>query len=200
MSMGLRAAACLALLLAAGAAWAAPPDKDPGWPCQQRLVPTLDPGNYWPDLPGVTRDWHADPRVAALVQDISPRAVSEADGVARIEAFRHAAGADAGSLAPLAFTGLTDETNRARAAVIDRIRALTGRQREIAQRVAAATTELGRIPDDPAHADQRRELTERRGFMIRTFNDTQRTMRYACEAPVQLEARLGAYAAALRAK
>jgi hypothetical protein len=36
--------------------------------------------------------------------------------------------------------------------------------------------------------------------VTRAFESTQRTMRYACEVPVQLEARLGRYARFLQAR
>jgi hypothetical protein len=41
---------------------------------------------------------------------------------------------------------------------------------------------------------------QRRDFVIRTFQETERTMRYACEVPVELEGRLGSFAKALEAK
>ena len=48
-------------------------------------------------------------------------------------------------------------------------------------------------------ANRRAEAQVRQGFLTRAFDETRRTMRYACEAPTQLEARLCAYAGALQA-
>jgi hypothetical protein len=42
-------------------------------------------------------------------------------------------------------------------------------------------------------------LEQRHAFAAKSFTDAERTMRYACEAPVRLEGRLGAYARALAA-
>ncbi len=100
--------------------------------------------------------------------------------------------------AALAFAGLVDEANRERGAVIERIEALTRRQRELAAIIGHVTDELDALKPDADQA-QRDEIVERRGFLIRQFEDIQRTTRYACEVPVAIEARLGAYARALQA-
>ena len=61
---------------------------------------------------------------------------------------------------------------------------------------------LNAIPPDATgdQAAQRDDIMQRRALVIRGFEDVQRTIRYACDVPVQLEARLGAYARALQAK
>ena len=41
-------------------------------------------------------------------------------------------------------------------------------------------------------------MAQRLAFVIREFEEAEQTLRYACEAPVALEARLGAYARALQ--
>ena len=43
------------------------------------------------------------------------------------------------------------------------------------------------------------DLEQRRFFATKAFQDAERTLRYVCEAPVRLEARLGAWARALEA-
>ena len=50
-----------------------------------------------------------------------------------------------------------------------------------------------------APPEVREELTQRHFFAAKSYTDAERTLRYACEAPVRLEARLGAYARAMRA-
>jgi hypothetical protein len=41
-------------------------------------------------------------------------------------------------------------------------------------------------------------LQQRHDFTARNFEEIQRTIRYACETPVELDARLGAWARALQ--
>jgi hypothetical protein len=71
---------------------------------------------------------------------------------------------------------------------VDRLRALTRRQREISQIIESIA-----IPSAIADPATRDEVAQRRDFLMRQFQETERTVRYACEVPVQLEARLGAF-------
>jgi hypothetical protein len=195
------ALAALASLLPS-AAWSAYPGQDPNWPCQQRLVPSLSAAAFWsgPALDGPA-DWHAEPRVADLVNEIAPRKVSQDAGQAAIAAFvKDLSAEERTKLVPLAFVGLLEETNRQRGELIERIKNFGQRQRNLADLVARVTSELDAAPAQPqgAEADQRAELEQRKSFLIREFEEAQKTIRYACETPVQLEARLGAYARALQ--
>ena len=187
--------AVTALLLASTGAAAAPPAK--GWPCVQQFVPQLAAASVWtgPSLPDENA-WQADPDVVALVGTIGPRAVPAEAGEAKIAAFVQAVPVDRRPTdVPAAFAGLLATTNQQRTEVIGRIRELSKRQHEMADLVASITEELRAAPgDDVARRD---EIAQRRSYVIREFEEAQRTMRYACEVPVQLEARLGRYAHAL---
>jgi hypothetical protein len=194
-------AAVLAALLSTPVIAAESPGRPPSdWPCVQRLVPTLGAGTYWSGpMPPQAGAWRDDPAVLAAVEAAAPREVPEPEGIHRLTQFlaslppqrREAAAA-------LAFTGLVEEANRERGAVIARIEALTRRQRDLAGIVAGITGELDSLPPnaDPARRD---EIVQRRAFLIRQFEEIQRTTRYACEVPVEIEARLGGYAHALQA-
>ena len=192
-------------LVASGAigALAAPPPRgaDTEWPCQQRLMPTLGAATFWPGLPP-GGDWKAEPGVAALVDAIAPRSVTADAGEAEIAAFaKGIASADARKrLLPLVFAGLVEETNRERSALIERLKALGKRQHELADIASHAGEELRAIPADATGDDaaRRTDLEQRVTFVTQAFVNTQRTMRYACDAPVDLEARLGRYAKALQ--
>jgi hypothetical protein len=191
-----------ALACAAGAASSAGRSSDPDWPCVQRLVPKLSPGLFWTE-PGIAapETWRNDPDVAALVEKISPRRVAADQGKEAIGAFAQTLGEDKPRLLALAFAGLLEETNRQRAELIDRIQAFARRQRELADIAARAGEELGKIPADATGEDaaRRNDLEQRRHYVSLAFQESQRTLRYACEAPVQLESRLGEYARALQA-
>jgi hypothetical protein len=190
--------------LAASAAAAPPPRRgDPDWPCQQPLVPSLAAAQVWsgPPLDGIG-DWHAEPRVAALVQRVAPREVDAATGEKAIAAFvKDLAPEVRKRLVPLAFAGLLDETNRERGFLIERIKDLGERQRKLVEIIRKINADLDAIPPNATgdQAAQRTDLENRRAFTTRSFDGVQRTMRYACEAPVTLDARLGAYARTLEA-
>lgn len=183
------------------AAGAAPRNVDPDWPCQQALVPQIAAATIWagPPLDGIG-DWHAEPSVAALVARIAPRGVSAADGEAAIDGFTRDLGGDRNHLITLAFAGLLDETNRQRTEVIERIKELAQRQRSLADIIARLTAEVDAAPADKGEpSPERAELMQRWTFSSRAYTELQGTMRYACEVPGQLDARLGAYARALQA-
>ncbi len=184
------------LALAPAAVRAAPPQQDPDWPCMQRLVPILTPGMFWGG-PITASDWRADPRVSELVDAVAPRSVPARQGVARIDAFEAGLpAADRAALGREAFVGIVDETNRQRAEIIDSLRALSRRERGMADVIARVTAELRALPADADDA-RRDEVTQRRRLLIRQFEATEQTVRYACEVPVGLEGRLGEYARSL---
>jgi hypothetical protein len=175
--------------------------EDPDWPCQQRLVPALSAATYWTgrSLDDVG-DWHADPEVADLVRRLAPRRVSTQEGLAQIAAFAGGLSGDASRRLALAFRGLLEETDRQRAALIERLKQIGRRQRELADLVARLAGELSSIPPEASGetAARRLDLQQRHDFTARNFEEIQRTIRYACEAPVELDARLGAWARALQ--
>jgi hypothetical protein len=193
----------LLALLAVAPAVAASRGEDPDWPCPQRLVPSIAAGSLWsgPELPDPA-PWREAPEVAALVARAAPRSVDEATGLRTIETF--AAPLDAAGrrrLLPLAFAGLLEETNRQRAELIGHIKVFARRQRGVAETVNRITAELDAVPPETSGeaAARRAELEQRHFFASKAFQDAERTLRYVCEAPVRLEARLGAYARALEA-
>lgn len=181
--------------LALGAA--GPPAADPDWPCVQRLVPTLTAGTLWPGHE-TAGDWRADPQVAAAVSDAAPRIKPVPQAVARLDAYAAAVpAADRPAALSLLFTGLVDETNRQRADVIERLRGIGRRQRALTEITGRVSDELRALPPD-APAAAREEIVQRRGFLIREYEEIGRTIRYACEVPSALEARLGSFAQALQ--
>jgi hypothetical protein len=196
------------LALADAACFAAPAPRrggDADWPCQQRLMPVIGSGALWsgPPLDSVG-DWHGEPTVAGLVGRIVPRNVSTEAGVAAIGTFADELppAADRPRLMTLVFAGLLDETNRERTEIIARLKDLGRRQHELADIASRAGEALRGIPADATGDDaaRRTDLEQRFAFVTQAFENTQRTMRYACEAPVRLEARLGRYAQAVKSR
>ena len=176
---------------------AAAPARTPDWPCEQRLVPVLSFGQFWAGPPAAT-DWRSDPQIADLVRAVAPRSVPLDTAVAKLRASSDALPeAERPTKLPVLFAGLVDETNQQRKEVIDRIKSLARRQHDIEGVVAKLNTELADQPDPEAasHAD----ATRQRDLVVRMFQDTQRTLRYACQIPTALEGRLGRFAEVLQA-
>jgi hypothetical protein len=176
---------------------AAGPRADPDWPCMQRLVPTLTAGTLWGghDAKG---DWRADPKVAAVVGFVARRGVSATDGAARLDQFIATVPApERPAVSAQVFAGLVDETNVERGQLIDRLRGIARRQRTLTELTERVTVDLRALPAD-APAAQREEIVSRRGFLIREYEQIERTIRYACEVPVQMEQKLGILAQALQ--
>jgi hypothetical protein len=184
----------LAGLVAGGAVRAAIPGQDPDWPCQQRLVPQATAATFWNgELPqGV--DWHADPKVAKLVGEIASRDVPVEEAKPKIDAFaKSVPAASRRKKLAEAFIGVVEQSNVERATIDDRIEELTRRQRGIASDIDKLSGEIDSVPADATGdaAAHRADATERKDFLTRTFLETQRTMRYACEVPADLDSRLG---------
>lgn len=186
---------------AAGVRSALPPLEDTDWPCQQRLVPKLAAAAYWngPSLDDLG-DWRANSAVADLVRRLAPRQVSKEEGLTEIAAFARTLSGDRQHRLGLAFLGLLDESNRERAGLIEELKEIGRRQRELSDLVARLATELNAIPPDATGeaAARRIDLQQRHDFSARNFEEIQRTIRYACETPIALDARLGAWARALK--
>ncbi len=191
----------LALAAAVNARSAPARVEDPNWPCQQRLVPKLTAASYWSGsaLEGLA-DWRADPAIADLVRRLAPRRVSTQEGLSEIAAFVRTASNDRPRRLALVFNGLLEETDRERAGLIEELKEIGRRQHELADLVARLATELNAIPPDAGGeaAAKRIDLQQRHDFTARNFEEIQRTIRYACETPIELDARLGAWARALQ--
>jgi hypothetical protein len=176
--------------------------QEPDWPCQQRLVPTLSAAAYWSGLlPDRLGDWRTDTDAADLVRRIGPRQVSTEAGLTEIAAFARTLSRDREPRIRLVFLGLLEQSNEERRGVIEELQQIGRRQRELARLVGRLAAELNAIPPDAAGeaAAKRADLQERHDFTARNFEEIQRTIRYACEIPVALDARLGAWARALQA-
>ncbi len=197
-----RVAALGLIFVAAVNAHSAPPKaENPDWPCQQRLVPKLTAAAYWngPALEGLG-DWQTDPEIADLVRRLASRRVSTQEGLSEIAAFVRTVSNDRPRRLALVFRGLLEETDRERAGLIEKLNQIGRRQHELADLVARLATELNSIPPNAEGdaAATRFDLQQRHDFTARNFEEVQRTIRYACETPVELDARLGAWARALQ--
>jgi len=193
----MRALRSMWLGVAALALGAAGPPADPDWPCVQRLVPTLTASTLWGGHEAIG-DWRASPQVAAAVAAVSPRGISAKDASVKLDGFvASVPSSDRPAQLALVFAGMVDETNEQRSQVIDRLRGIARRQRTLTELTSRITAELRALPADTPVA-QREEVVSRRAFLIREYEEIDRTIRYACEVPVQMEAKLGVLAQTLQ--
>jgi hypothetical protein len=175
------------------------PGQNPNWLCAQRLVETLAPGSYWngPAIPQNT-NWRDDEKIFTLATEIVDRDTSDADALAKLDAYANAIPAEKRATdIPFLFGALVDQTNDQRSILIQRIEQLGHRQREMGDTISKISNEVDAAsPASPGRDD----LIGKRDFDIRVFKETQFTMRYACEAPANMERRLGEFAKVLEAK
>ncbi len=193
-------ATLLAICLAGAAlpARAQIPGQNPDWPCAQRLVETLSAGSYWNGPITPNPDWRNDEAMFSLVTDLVDRDTPDADALAKLT--QHVATippADRPHRLSALFAALVDQTNDVRTPLIQRLEQLGRRQRGMGDSIAALSNKIDTVPaTDPHHDD----LVGERDFDVRAFQDTQHTMRYACEAPPAMERRLGTFAGVLQGK
>ena len=165
-------------------------------PCEQHFSDSLAPATYWEDTTQLENlpDWHKDKKIAALVGKLAPRDVRQDEAARQLEAFRKAPHGK--KALPMLFTGLVEETDHQRTEVIGKIRDMAERQVNLSRTIEKVNDELSATPNaDGAKHD---EILQRRGFLQRDYDSLDKTLRYACQIPVDLEARLGAFARALQ--
>ena len=187
-------ALCVSAMLSIGSmAWAQPQDTD--WPCVQRLVPKLEPGQMWsgppleevkqpsPELQQVTRrliDLKASPEQLASEVRAFAEQQPEADRARAL-----------GQLFWLSLDWLNDE----RDVVVRGIKRFAVGQRALADKIVAETRELEKVQQasatDTGPAEQ---LQTMRLWDTRIYTDRQKSMTLVCDQPVQLEQRAFALA------
>ena len=172
------------------------PGQDPNWPCAQRLVTELSPGSYWNGPVPSHTTWRDDETLFTLVTEIVDRDTPENDALGKLRAYVSALPVDKReAMLPAVFSALVDETNDERSLLIQRLEQLGERQRGMGDTIARLSNHIDALPaSDPARV----EVTEQRDFDVRAFSETQHTMRYACEAPANMERRLGEFATLLK--
>jgi len=189
----MKALAAIAMCLAVSAAHSQPPPQDPDWPCFQRLVPKLEPGSYWagPPVPPAT-GWRDDPAVMEIVTDVTDRDMTDEAAATKLKAYLDALPAGKPANKAFLFGAIVDQTNDERGDLIGRIEQLARRQRALSDTISDLSAKA-----DAAPADKRDDLNGQRDLTIRAFQEVQRTMRYACEAPANMDRRLGVLARVL---
>jgi hypothetical protein len=173
--------------------------QNPNWLCAQRLVETLEPGSYWagPPIPPHD-DWRDNEAIFNLADAVVDRDTSDADALKKLADYADTIPPDQRAKAyAYLFGALVDQTNDQRQIIIKRIERLGHRQNEMGKVISDLDNKVDATPET---SPDRNELVGRRDFDIRVFRETQFTMRYACEAPANMERRLGSFARLLTSK
>ena len=177
---------------------AQPKPPDPDWPCQQTLVPKLRAGSYWASgvVPTGDYSWHDNEKLTQLIETVVDRDTPDSEVQADLAAYLK--GAPKTDRARL-FGYIVDEANDERQLVIGRIEELSRRQRGLDDTIGSISKQIDAIPANAtgAAAGQRTDLLGQRDFNIRTFQEAQHTMQYACEVPGAFDRRLGLIARTL---
>jgi len=187
-------AAC-ALMTAA----AAPGQRDPDWPCQQRKITHLSLAAVWsgPPLDGPHGEWRQDPQLADLVQEMTQRRVPIDQVKAKIRAFAVQAGGQRTPKLLSAFAAVFDSLDAERTSVIDGLDRFGARQKELAATLRRDTEKLRVMQADPASdTGEVNQLVQRVTWEAQVFQDRQQALSYACEVPGKIEQRLFAVARA----
>lgn len=190
----------LLLLLLAGTAAAAPPVRDPDWPCQSVKVPTLSLAAIWtgPPIEAHLKSWRQDEEAANLAQRLAQRRIPIADAEQAVKHFAQDAGEARQDRLLDLMAGLFSMLDAERSNVINGLSRFGHRQKELAAEVRSTMTELRTAQDKP-DADQATvtTLSEHVNWGTRVFGERQQSLRYACDVPNLIEERLGVLARAI---
>lgn len=203
--------ALLALpLLLAGPALAQP-KTDPDWPCVQRKVTSLSPGQFWtgPDLGPAATEWGSDTDAAALAQKLASRRteLSEVDGL--LDGYLEKVGADRQARQTgltRVYAGVFEVINGERTKVMGGITRYAQGQRRMAERIREEADQISQTKDAPSASDAREipkeqsEVETKFAWDRRIFQERSQALTYVCEVPTLLEQRLGEIARKIQAK
>ncbi len=187
------------LTLASALAWlplaagSAAEERHADWPCTQELVPRLSLAQVWRGpLPADTGQWAADREIAPLARALASRSLPIEEARKRIEQF-------AAKLPPetrreklqLLMQALLKTIDGGRRRIIRRIEAYARNQKRLVDHIVEDTQAL---EDGKIAADRRAEVTNRRDWNLRIFEDRRKMLKTVCEQPDLMEKRLFALA------
>ncbi len=166
------------------------------WPCPQRLVPKLEPGQMWSGPPLDSVPTTPDPAVAALSPKLMDLHAAPETLTAEVRTFSDGLPAERREEALTELFAVTlDRLNADRATLISGIKRYARGQRALAEKVAAETRSLEALRQQPSpDPAQLSDLETARTWDTRIFSDRQHSLRLVCDQPVQVEQRAFALA------
>ncbi len=166
--------------------------EDPDWPCVQRKVAEISPGQVWNGPPLDTGNaWRDDNAAADLARNLASRRTELDAARALIADFAAKAGPDKKRRLTLLFSGVLEVINQDRGSILNGIGRYARRQKSLAEKIETQSAELDTLPVNgtPEQKARRDELDEMQTWDTRIFQERERSLRYVCELPVLLEQR-----------
>ena len=186
-----------ASLLAVSATHAA---SEGDWPCIQRKVGELTAVQMWdgPEL-DTGAPWRDDPRIVSLAAELAQRRMPLEEAASQIERFAMAAGPGRDARLTALFARVLDRINAERGRLVAGIERYARKQRELAERIKAASLARSAPQGDAArHAAASADVEEQLRWDTRIYDERQAALGYVCESPVLLEQRAFALAREIR--
>lgn len=177
--------------------------QESDWPCEQALRPDISLGAIWsgPDVTGSEEKWADNPAVTALVAQIAPRKMPQADAIEAIHRFAAGYANDRPIVLAQVFAGLFDTLNHERSDIIRGIRRFNVRQANLSKRIEEGWRNLDALDPnstDAAVAEQRFAMQQAIDWDSRVFDDRQKLLPEICQQPVIIEQRLFALSRAIQ--
>ena len=187
----------LAVVSSAGAALAAPPERDQGdWPCKQIKVPDIALAAIWtgPAIEEAEKTWRDDSALADLVARLAARRTPMETAEQSIADFAKSAGPQRKERLTQLFAGVYDRLDVERRDVISGLDRYGRTQKESAERLRQKAEELRAAQDAKADPEKLKQLSEALNWDMRIFEERRKAVTYVCESPALIEQRLGALA------
>ncbi len=201
--------AALGLVLLAAPA-SAQPRQDPDWPCVQRKVATLSPGQFWtgPDI-AAAGDWGSDNDAAVLAQKIASRRTELPQVGPLLDEFAGKFGTDKDGkdkALTRVYAGVFEVINGERDKIVGGIGRYAQGQRRMAERIRDEADKISQTKDAPSATDatelpkDQSDLETKFAWDRRIFQERSQSLTYVCEVPQLLEQRLGEIARLIQAR
>jgi hypothetical protein len=180
------------------------PEAKSDWPCEQVQRPEISIGSVWhgPDPEGAAdTDWHGNQAVAALVEQIAPRRMPQAQAIDAVHRFSAGYKDDRAKVLTALFAGLFETMSHERSQIIQGIKHFNSRQDNLSQRIQEGWKQLDALDpnsSDPKIAEQRMALQQTIDWDSRVFDDREHLLPAICQQPSVIEQRLFALSRAIQ--
>lgn len=172
------------------------------WPCEQRLIPTLEAGQMWsgPQLAAAPAVPPAE--VSALTQQLTALHQSPDALAAGVQAFADGLPPDERSAQlSILFAVALQRLNGERATLINGIKRYARGQQRMAEKISAESRALDAMRKESGTPPERiADLQAERDWDTRVFIERQHSLQLVCEQPVLLEQRAFALARLIQDK
>lgn len=188
------------VLLQAGVPAAAADKRFPDWPCQQVKVPELSVAAIWPEpIPQEAgKSASQVPGLNDIVAQLAARRTPMEEAEKQISSFVTGTPEERKEKADLLFIGLFNALNAQRFQVMNGLERAYRTQMDLAEKIRSDADKLRALQDANSDSPQMKELLGQVQWETRIFDDRRKTLKYACEVPVEIDQRIFALARAIQ--